>query len=92
MVFLRIMNEVGTSSEGFDIIKQMCENCVENRATACEKCATLHKQLDGIEDIMPRSIMMEKYQFPRTKFERDRLLAIEDPIKCSSCTINYSNY
>lgn len=78
--FLSIMNPVVTADKGFNIIRDLCDECIENRDQACEKCKVLHKELDGIESIMPRDILFEQYCFIRTKVEKDRILENDNRI------------
>jgi hypothetical protein len=84
---LRLLNEAACANEGFCIIKEMCDDCVGDRNTACNTRKDLHVEIDKIEEQMPRNIMMEKYTFERTKIEKDRLLLIETKRldACGSC-------
>lgn len=71
---VRIMKEAGCAGSGYELIKQFCEECVENRQDACLQCRKLHIKLDDVEKCMPRNILMEEYKFARTKAFRQSLL------------------
>lgn len=79
---MRIMNEADCAGSGYELIKNFCEECVENRQNACLRCRHLHVKLDDVEKCMPRNILMEEYKFDRTKAFLHKLLGKEDGHCC----------
>lgn len=67
---LRHLNNTACNHEGVLIIEEMCEQCLENRANACEKCTQLHLQLDALENGMSRDLFCEKFKFARSKGQK----------------------
>lgn len=74
---LRVMKEAACANSGYELIKQFCKECVENRQDACLQCQQLHVKLDDVEKCMPRNVLMEKYKFERTREFRQKLLDSE---------------